>query len=34
LPQFAHEDDQYRAVKTALELREVLLALGISHSIG
>jgi class 3 adenylate cyclase len=34
VPPFAHEDDGYRAVKTALEIRAALLEIGIAHCIG
>jgi hypothetical protein len=34
VPPFAHEDDAYRSVKTALEIRECLLAMNVEHTIG
>lgn len=34
VPPFAHEDDAYRAVKTALELQKTLVHMGLAYSIG
>eukprot|EP00457_Paulinella_chromatophora_P000243 gb/GEZN01000243.1/.p1 GENE.gb/GEZN01000243.1/~~gb/GEZN01000243.1/.p1 ORF type:complete len:1712 (+),score=350.38 gb/GEZN01000243.1/:228-5363(+) len=34
VPPYAHEDDPYRALKTALEIRELLEDAGVTHSIG
>ena len=34
VPPFAHEDDAYRGVKCAIEMRDSLLALGVAHGMG
>ena len=34
VPPFAHEDDAYRGVKCAIEMRDTLLALGVAHGMG
>ena len=34
VPPFAHEDDAYRGVKCAIEMRDVLLALRVAHGMG
>eukprot|EP00808_Paulinella_micropora_P026542 g82296.t1 len=34
VPPYAHEDDAYRALKTALEIRELLEEAGVKHAIG
>eukprot|EP00456_Euglypha_rotunda_P043382 TRINITY_DN3397_c0_g1_i4.p1 TRINITY_DN3397_c0_g1~~TRINITY_DN3397_c0_g1_i4.p1 ORF type:complete len:119 (-),score=18.41 TRINITY_DN3397_c0_g1_i4:20-376(-) len=34
VPPYAHEDDPFRAVKTALELREALVDENVAHGIG